>query len=71
MVNKVKAFIILGSHDVFTLDKQLEEISSQLLPSTRASRYLLTSASLLTASSDTLGALGKQTKTILMLSRLP
>ncbi len=42
-----------------------------LLPSTRASRNLSNSASLLTASSDTFGALGKHTTTTLMLSRLP
>lgn len=40
-------------------------------PSTRDSRYLLSSASFLTASSDTLGAPGKHTNTTLMLSRLP
>lgn len=40
-------------------------------PSTRDSRYLLSSVSFLTASSDTLGAPGKHTNTTLMLSRLP
>ncbi len=40
-------------------------------PSTRDSRYLSNSASFFTASSDTWGAFGKQTNTILILSRLP
>lgn len=41
------------------------------LPSTRDSKYLSSSASFFTASSETLGAFEKQTSTILMLSRLP